>query len=104
MRARREKGLCYNCDDQYKPGHHCKSQQLYMLVASDETQEEEEEVQVANGERTMSKAMCTQLKWEMQGHSFEEDIRLLPLGRCDMVLGGDWIKKCGDVLINLNKL
>ncbi|KAF9595284.1 hypothetical protein IFM89_038419 [Coptis chinensis] len=23
---------------------------------------------------------------------------------CDMVLGGDWLKKCGDVLMNLSKL
>ena len=23
-RARREKGLCYNCDEQYTPGHRCK--------------------------------------------------------------------------------
>lgn len=26
MNERREKGLCYNCDDEYSSGHHCKMQ------------------------------------------------------------------------------
>lgn len=39
MRARREKGICCNCDEVFKPGHNCKSHQLFML-AGDEVQEE----------------------------------------------------------------
>uniref|UniRef100_A0A2N9H8H7 RNA-directed DNA polymerase n=1 Tax=Fagus sylvatica TaxID=28930 RepID=A0A2N9H8H7_FAGSY len=48
MQARREKGLCYNCDEKFAPGHRCKTQQIYMLEVvgeheseSDETAEEE---------------------------------------------------------------
>ncbi|XP_026415875.1 uncharacterized protein LOC113311250 [Papaver somniferum] len=36
MRAKREKGLCYNCDELYTKGHKCNKQQLYMIVADDE--------------------------------------------------------------------
>ncbi|KAG8379055.1 hypothetical protein BUALT_Bualt07G0048500 [Buddleja alternifolia] len=38
MRARREKNLCYNCDEVFVPGHRCKQRQVYMIM----TQEKEE--------------------------------------------------------------
>jgi hypothetical protein len=31
MKERREKGLCYYCDDRWIPGHKCKSPRLYLL-------------------------------------------------------------------------
>ncbi|WVZ01419.1 hypothetical protein V8G54_027488 [Vigna mungo] len=34
MQARREKNLCYNCDEQYTRGHRCKSQ--FLLLVSTE--------------------------------------------------------------------
>ena len=30
---RRSKGLCFNCDEQFKPGHRCKQSQLLLLDA-----------------------------------------------------------------------
>ncbi|XP_026447251.1 uncharacterized protein LOC113347788 [Papaver somniferum] len=36
MRKRREKGLCYNCDEVFQVGHKCLKQQIYMLVVDDE--------------------------------------------------------------------
>ncbi|XP_026379637.1 uncharacterized protein LOC113274474 [Papaver somniferum] len=36
MRSRRERRLCYNCDEEYKFGHKCVKQQLYMLVGDEE--------------------------------------------------------------------
>ncbi|WVZ05235.1 hypothetical protein V8G54_018581 [Vigna mungo] len=36
MQARREKNLCYNCDEKYTRGHRCKSQFLLLTVADDE--------------------------------------------------------------------
>lgn len=36
MRARREKGLCYNCDEPFTPGHKCKTPHIYLLMAEDE--------------------------------------------------------------------
>lgn len=40
MRARREKGLCYSCDEIFKPNHKCKQQQLFMLALEEEDEEE----------------------------------------------------------------
>ncbi|XP_026410147.1 uncharacterized protein LOC113305293 [Papaver somniferum] len=61
-------------------------------------------VTVANGEQTLGKGICPQLQWSMQGHDFVENIRILPLGGCDIVSGADWLKTLGDVLFNFSKL
>jgi hypothetical protein len=29
------KGLCYNCDDKYFPGHKCKAKNLFMAISKD---------------------------------------------------------------------
>ncbi|XP_014491240.1 uncharacterized protein LOC106753853 [Vigna radiata var. radiata] len=34
MLARREKGLCYNCDEKFHPGHKCKAR-FFLLVAEE---------------------------------------------------------------------
>ena len=36
MRARREKKLCYYCDEKYELGHKCKRRQIYFLKGEDE--------------------------------------------------------------------
>lgn len=36
MSARRDKGLCYNCDEKYFPGHRCKNRILYMVMSEEE--------------------------------------------------------------------
>lgn len=33
MATRREKGLCYYCDEQFVPGHKCKQKITYMIMA-----------------------------------------------------------------------
>lgn len=43
MAKRREKGLCYNCDEIYSRGHKCQRPQLYLMVG-DEADEPEIEV------------------------------------------------------------
>lgn len=34
MRARREKGLCYKCDEKFSPGHRCKKKELQALMVT----------------------------------------------------------------------
>ena len=29
------KGLCYNCDEKYFPGHKCKEQKIFMAISED---------------------------------------------------------------------
>ncbi|KAL4607501.1 hypothetical protein ACB092_09G179000, partial [Castanea dentata] len=31
MEERRKKGLCFNCDEKFQLGHHCKSAKLFLL-------------------------------------------------------------------------
>lgn len=31
MQARGGKGLCYNCDERFSPGHRCKVEKLYLM-------------------------------------------------------------------------
>jgi hypothetical protein len=42
MVERQLKGLCYNCDDKYFPGHKCKEQNLFMALSED-TQEDDDD-------------------------------------------------------------
>ena len=41
MQARRDKGLCYNCDKRFALGHRCKKQQVFLLETLTEPKEEE---------------------------------------------------------------
>lgn len=36
MTYRREKGLCYNCDEKWNSSHRCKGRVLFFIVASDD--------------------------------------------------------------------
>ncbi|XP_026396801.1 uncharacterized protein LOC113291491 [Papaver somniferum] len=36
LSVRKDKGLCYNCDEFYRQGHRCKTQQLFMLIADED--------------------------------------------------------------------
>jgi len=31
MEEKRKKVLCFNCDEKFQPGHHCKSAKLFLL-------------------------------------------------------------------------
>ncbi|KAK4567431.1 hypothetical protein RGQ29_003280 [Quercus rubra] len=50
MQARRDKGLCYNCDEKFVPGHKCKNQQVYMLETMLELEDVEENKEAATRE------------------------------------------------------
>lgn len=55
-------------------------------------------VTVADGSKISSKAMVKDLQWSMQGTIFTTEMRLLPLGGCDMVLRVQWLSTLGPVL------
>jgi hypothetical protein len=42
MVERQLKGLCYNCDEKYFPGHKCKEQNLCMAISEEISEEDEE--------------------------------------------------------------
>ncbi|XP_026433888.1 uncharacterized protein LOC113331395 [Papaver somniferum] len=165
MTVRREKGLCYNCDVVYTPGHICKRQQLFMVqVEKPESSEEaEEEVFEETVESPVESDMDISLhaltgavagdtiripgtikrhkvsilidtgsthsfidcelarklncsisptghmlvivvNGDKTNHHFTEDLRILPLGGCDMMLGAYWLRRLGDITFNFSKL
>ena len=50
MQARRDKRLCYNCDEKFEPSHKYKNQQVYMLETMLELEDVEEKKEVARRE------------------------------------------------------
>jgi hypothetical protein len=47
MVERQLKGLCYNCDDKYFPGHKCKEQNIFMAISEEISKEDEETLSVS---------------------------------------------------------
>ncbi|GAV81771.1 hypothetical protein CFOL_v3_25224 [Cephalotus follicularis] len=52
IKERRDKGLCFNCDEKYKAGHKCKPEFLLLQVDDEEELEEnnQAELEVLQGE------------------------------------------------------
>lgn len=171
MHVRREKGLCYNCDEVYSFGHRCKNKQVFLMVSDSgvssdnfldstdsfvEAMEEvsdksaevaisinalsgtanfqtlrlkgtvknnqitmlvdsgsthnfldsstaqklgcyltdipHHEVTVAGGGKLVCNKMCANFTWQIQGVKFTNDVRIISLGGCDLVLGVQWLK------------
>nr|XP_051211101.1 uncharacterized protein LOC127328548 [Lolium perenne] len=46
---------------------------------------------VANGAKMQCTEYVPQLEWSTQGHTFQQDVKILPLGCYDMILGEDWL-------------
>jgi hypothetical protein len=52
MAERQLKGLCYNCDDKYFPGHKCKEQKFFMSIYDDISEEDIETPLVSESPET----------------------------------------------------
>lgn len=52
LRDKRERGLCYNCDEKFGPNHHCRSKYLLLLGCEEDntTVDEQEEDSDSPGE------------------------------------------------------
>ncbi|KAH7548216.1 hypothetical protein JRO89_XS14G0084500 [Xanthoceras sorbifolium] len=117
---RHTKGLCFNYDEQFKPGHRCKIPQLLLLeadVAKDAELENEFEdaspiVEISlkaltglSPQNTMrdggvinSFGKCYDVPVSIQGFQFQLDFYLLPVSGCDIVLGAEWLQSLGAIL------
>lgn len=40
MQRMREKGLCFNCNDRFTPGHKCKTPQLFLIEGGEDEEKE----------------------------------------------------------------
>jgi hypothetical protein len=61
-------------------------------------------VTVANGSIMLCDSYTAGFTWFMQSYEFVADLRILKLGRCDMVLGVDWLKKFSPILFDFIKM
>lgn len=59
---------------------------------------------MVDGTKLISKAVVSYFKFCMQGTEFQANVRLLPLGGCDMVLGVQWLTTLGSVLWDFKEL
>jgi hypothetical protein len=53
MAERQLKGLCYNCDEKYFPGHKCTEQNLFMAISKDISEEDVETPLVSESPETI---------------------------------------------------
>ncbi|KAJ4802427.1 polyprotein [Rhynchospora pubera] len=61
-------------------------------------------ITVANGEKMQCDTKCEGFTWCMQGNEFDFDVRVMEIGAYDMLLGGDWIRKMGPILLDVKSL
>ncbi|KAL4369229.1 hypothetical protein GQ457_05G012890 [Hibiscus cannabinus] len=61
-------------------------------------------ITVANGEKLHSTTKVKQLQWQMQGHSFLHDFRVLKMGGSDIVLGVDWMRTFSPILMDFKEM
>ncbi|KAL5753762.1 hypothetical protein ACOSP7_021982 [Xanthoceras sorbifolium] len=61
-------------------------------------------VTVGGGGKISSKAKCKEFTWAMQGVTFSTEMRLLTLGGCDAVLGMQWIREIGPIMLDAKQL
>ncbi|KAL5731844.1 hypothetical protein ACHQM5_004534 [Ranunculus cassubicifolius] len=185
MHQRREKGLCYTCDEKYSFDHKCKNKQLFCIISPDDddttsllpdtavpeqpytadtvhspssevgislnalsgttsfqtlrlqgkvnshvitmlvdsgsthnfldtataqllgcaiSDMPSHSITVAGGGQLSCNSICRGFQWSIQGALFESDVRILPLGGCDLVLGVQWLKAIGPVLMDFSLL
>ncbi|GJT84891.1 pentatricopeptide repeat-containing protein [Tanacetum coccineum] len=62
------------------------------------------QVSVANGQVMSIIYECKNFKWSIQGQEFETDVMILPLGRCEMVLGIQWLATLGTIQFDFKNL
>uniref|UniRef100_A0A0A8Y0Z0 Uncharacterized protein n=1 Tax=Arundo donax TaxID=35708 RepID=A0A0A8Y0Z0_ARUDO len=53
---------------------------------------EEERYSAADGGHMLCSQIIPQLQWFIQGHTFSQDVKVLPLKCYDLILGADWLE------------
>lgn len=69
------------------------SEPIAQLLSDRPMQPVNVRVKVANGGVMQCSAVFPSSPWTMQGYSFAQDLRVLPLQAYDLVLGMDWLEK-----------
>ncbi|KAH7681920.1 hypothetical protein IHE45_05G088400 [Dioscorea alata] len=120
MATRREKGLCFNCDAKFVPGHKCNPPQFLCLIkvvvfidggstnnliqsqfachlALPIQTSPQLRVTVGNCDSVDCSGTCHQVPLKLSEASIAIDLILLPLYGADLVLGIQWLLGLGPV-------
>lgn len=62
------------------------------------------EITVANGSKMYCDEKCDGFTWVMQGQEFKYYLKIMGIGTYEMLLGGDWLKKVGPILLDVGSL
>ena len=83
LQARRDKGLCYNCDEKFLSGHRCK-RLFHLLIVQPNEQEEDVSTLQLQGEPTENPIQCepesdpAQISLHaLMGHSIPQTLRVV---------------------------
>ncbi|KAA0040843.1 Ty3/gypsy retrotransposon protein [Cucumis melo var. makuwa] len=102
FQLRREKGLCFKCNEKYSADHKCKmkeQRELRMFVVNNNNEEleivEEVEAEVAELRTAEGKGVCESLEVKMNEWTVKEDFLPLELGGVDLILGMQWLYSLG---------
>jgi hypothetical protein len=186
MVERQLKGLCYNCDDNYFPGHKCKEKNLFMAISEDVSEEDVEaplvsespeptnitppsdppevepvislnaltgffapqtlkiisnikhrkatilvdsgnthncihrriaqetncyiravnnfQIMIANGRSMKCGGRCENVRLQIGDYHLKSHMFAIDMGGCDIVLGADWIRTLGPILMDFKEL
>lgn len=61
-------------------------------------------VTIEDGGKLCSNQQCTDFKWRMGDLNFQDSVRIIPLGECDMVLGVQWLLQVGPATFDYEQL
>ncbi|GJZ83807.1 ty3-gypsy retrotransposon protein [Tanacetum coccineum] len=128
---KKDKGLCYRCDEKFFPGHRCPAKTLQLLFipegdegGAEDDQEDEEHfhldswrfqlnqitgkretgVILGNGMSEKCYGICRKVELLLPGLRVTEDFYPLELGSTDVILGVKWLRQLRDVCVNWKRL
>ncbi|KAJ4773419.1 polyprotein [Rhynchospora pubera] len=59
---------------------------------------------VADGDKMQCNLECKGFKWTLQNHEFQFDLKVMDMEAYEMLLGGDWMRHVGPVLLDFENL
>ncbi|XP_012569910.3 uncharacterized protein, partial [Cicer arietinum] len=85
MREKREKGLCFRCDEPYSREHRCKNKQFKMLIVEEEDSSEEEDKEdlVSKQFNALHLSLCSMAgltsskSWKISGELYGKSMIIL---------------------------
>ncbi|CAJ2678799.1 unnamed protein product [Trifolium pratense] len=86
---RRKKGLCFKCGGAFHPMHHESSSSM--------------NIKLGDGSISKTQGTCKGLGIDMEGLKVVVDVQLFELGCVDVVLGMEWLRTLGDMIVNWKK-